>query len=193
MEYLEEDDDPRTVDEYAEENDYIYDEASNSYGYMRNPDSKFDYFGIGGRWGGSLRIKPEYVENAPIIDSVPLAWVDTSPDSEKYKRAIREWEIIVEKKPVMDDEKTPFSLFGAEYYLDQYKTKENYANSEAAFHTYAFVTPDGKWHEPGRMGWWAMANATYESRNAYNAEFEKTIEELRNDPDIWITILDCHI
>lgn len=105
MEYLEEDDDPRTVDEYAEENDYIYDEASDSYGYMRNPDSKFDYFGIGGRWGGSLRIKPEYVENAPIIDSVPLAWVDTSPDSEKYKRAIREWEIIVEKKPIMDDEK----------------------------------------------------------------------------------------
>lgn len=193
LEYLREREDSRTPEEYADDNGYVYDPASDSYGYMQNPNAKFDYFTIGGRWGGSLRLKPEHAENASGLDSAPLAWVDTSPDPEKYKRAIREWEIVVEGKPCTDNERTPFSLYGKEYYLDQYKSKENYANSVAAFHTFAFVTPGGAWVEPGAMGWWGFDSSTHESRTNYQREFEKIIEALRDDPDIWITILDCHI
>ena len=193
LEYLKENGDSRTPDEYGDDYGYVYDEESDAYGYYSNPDAKWDYFTIGGRWDGMLRIKPKYRNNGDRLNSAPLAWVDTSPDPETYKRAIREWEIIVENMPLAEGEERAVSLVGAKYYLDQYKTKENYANSMAAFSTYAFVTPDGEWFETGNMGWWGIDNSSYESRKTYASTFVQTIEELRDDPNIWITILDCHI
>lgn len=192
-EFLKNTEDVRTPEEYAADNGYVYDAETDSYGYMRNPDARWDYFTEGGSWSRSIRLKPEFAENCTDLTSVPLAWVDTSPDAEEYKRAIRLWEIIVEHKPLKKGEKEPIVLWNEKYYLDQYKTKENFANYTASFYTYAFVTPDGEWHEPGKMGWWGMDNCTFESRMNYLREFEKTLEQLRDDPDIMVTILDCHI
>lgn len=194
LEYLRKNEDSRTPEEYAYEVAYVYDPASDSYGYMQNPNAKFDYFTIGGRWDGFLRIKPEYVVNAPLRNSAPLAYVDTSPDPEKYMRAIREWEICVENKPIMDNEYRPITPYDSpKDYIDRYSTKEDFANIKAAFSTHAFVTPDGEWHELDRLDRWYNNDSTCESRNDYQREFEKTIEALRDDPDVWITILDCHI
>lgn len=68
--------------------------------------------------------------------------------------------------------------------------KEIYKND--IFSTYAVVTPDGEWHEPGKMGWWGISSATPEEE----AEFENNYEEkfIRTaNPEWRLTIVDCHI
>lgn len=184
---------------------YIYDEESDAVGYECNPNSRWDWFQIGGRWSGLLKLKPgcegengerswcnSDSENEPgTCDSARLCDVDTSPDPEAYAAAIRFWEIAVEGKPAGEED--PVIFWKPEYYIKQFGTKENYAQSQSEFSTYAFVTPDGEWHETGRMGWWGIDDATSESRKEYRSNLAQTIEELKNDPDIWITIVDCHI
>lgn len=56
---------------------------------------------------------------------------------------------------------------------------------------YAFLDPDGHWHEPGRMGWFGVSDATNVGYMMYNAEWD---DALKNHSDDWYcTILDCHI
>ena len=54
------------------------------------------------------------------------------------------------------------------------------------------VTPDGEWHETGRMGWWGMDDATAESREAFRESFEAFLKEAQKQ-NLLITIVDCHI
>lgn len=168
---------------------------------------KWIWFQIGGRWSGLLKLKPGCVgergtrswwnpdeEDIPgTCDSARLCDVDMSPDSEEYAKALRIWEIAVEGQPRKEGEEESILFFKPEYYIKQFGTKENYAQSQAEFSTYAFITPDGEWHETGRMGWWGIDDATAESRKEYRSNFAQTIDELKDNPDIWITIVDCHI
>ena len=196
-----------TIEEYAEYCGYEYDPELDAVGYMHNPNSRWDWFQIGGRWSGLLKLKPgcegvhgsrswcnsDEEDEPGTCDSVRLCDVDLSLDQEAYDEAIRFWEIYVEKRPLNEGEKAPLNFWKPEYYIDQFGTKENYARQQAEFSTYAFVTPDGEWHETGTMGWWGMDNATAESRKEYRTNLAKIIEELKDNPDIWITIVDCHI
>ena len=79
-----------------------------------------------------------------------------------------------------------------EYWKKIYPTEEDYKNDFTSFYTYAVVTPDGEWYEPGKMGWWGISSATSEEE----AEFEKQYEErfLKTaNPEWTLTIVDCHI
>lgn len=56
---------------------------------------------------------------------------------------------------------------------------------------YAFIDVDGHWHEPGRMGWFGISDATDEGMAKYDAEWE---EVLKNHGEDWYCkVLDCHI
>ena len=41
-----------------------------------------------------------------------------------------------------------------------YYDAETYAQSSALFETLAVVTPDGKWHKPGKMAWFGLISET---------------------------------
>lgn len=56
---------------------------------------------------------------------------------------------------------------------------------------YAFIDPDGHWHEPGRMGWFGVSNATNEGMTKYDAEWDEMLKN--HGDDYYCTILDCHI
>ena len=84
------------------------------------------------------------------------------------------------------------SIWKPEYYLQRYGDKETYIRRETAFSTYAFVTADGAWHEQGRMGWFGFDDATNESMNQYEKEFQAYLQEAREN-GLAITIVDCHI
>ena len=60
------------------------------------------------------------------------------------------------------------------------------------FETYAFITEDGKWHEPGQMGWFGVSGSTSETEEAYNKDFRRYLK-LATQNKLWITIVDCHI
>ena len=58
------------------------------------------------------------------------------------------------------------------------------------FTCWAFVAPNGEWYENGQMGWFAANDATKESRDRFALELE---DMLKSDPNLWLTIVDCHI
>ena len=58
--------------------------------------------------------------------------------------------------------------------------------------TFAFITPDGEWVGPGRMGWFGMSDATDESRQEYNDKWNQALSTIDHDKT-YVVIVDCHI
>ena len=110
----------------------MIDENGNIYSTY-NPNSKWDWYTIGGRWTGGLVTKEGRETNSDYISEID--WNKTD---------------------------IPF----------------------------AFITPNGIWHERGEMGWWAIVTNEKE-QDGWEAEFKKAIEKLDND--VLVTLVDCHI
>lgn len=84
----------------------------------------------------------------------------------------------------------PPSLYRREYYLERYKTKEQYMQECSKTVPYAFITPDGKWHAPGRVGWFGMSDENAEDWNRYEKEWHAY---LKTGDNPCVSIVDCHI
>lgn len=150
-----------------------------------NPDSKWDWYAIGGRFNEAIKLKNgEYVSEAMISE------IDFSPNEGDYEYAARLWELIVEKAELKKDEEMPFSIYNAEWLKERYGTKECYAEAAASFSTYAIVTPDGEWHEPAPMGWFGVSGATANEEKTWQNNFFDFVMQYK---DYYMTIVDCHI
>lgn len=161
------------------------DEEGNIYSTY-NPQSKWDWWTEGGRWSGMLKLK-----DGSTADSARIGDIDFSPDTEIYKQSLRFWDVVVDHQPKEDGEDF-FSLYNEQYYHEFYGDRETYARQQAAFSTYAVVTPDGEWQAPGNMGWWGMSSENgEESRAWYDRYMDLFISNA--DPDLILTIVDCHI
>lgn len=180
---------------------YTYNEELDECGYICNPNAKWDWWMIGGRWDGLLPLNPDCsgflgVDRKPVAhgncDQALLFDVDLAPDQDAYHKAVRFWEVNMEDDCIRENENpSDFHLiYNKEYYLSQYGDKHTYATECASFAPWAFVTPDGEWIEKGQMGWFGVGDATGKSRNDYRAALEAA---LADDQNLWITIVDCHI
>lgn len=59
-------------------------------------------------------------------------------------------------------------------------------------HTYAVITPDGEWHAPGQMGWFGCSSETDKEWEEWRNNWQKRwIDD--QDPELIMTIIDCHI
>lgn len=182
-----------------------------------NPNSKWDWYSIGGRWRNVLLTK---IDNEDVISEESLEdllngdnnlkkespegykWVDGARikdiDFKKamkfkntYNNAIRFWELIVEEKTLKDEEEKPFTMYEKEYYMERYGTKENFAKMESIFTTWALLDETG-WHEKGKMGWWAMNDSTKDSELLFLEKFTETLNKPENQ-NKYLIIVDCHI
>ena len=164
--------------------DGLKDAAGNLFSTY-NPKSKWDWYQVGGRYAGMLRTKSGNVDEAPIEA------IDLTPDSQKYNKAVRFWEVVVEGTPSEPWEHVS-AFYKPEHYLNCYKDKETYARISASFGTYACVTPDGEWHEKGVAGWFGSSSATAEESLDWDLHFrERFIDNA--EPGLIVTIVDCHI
>lgn len=191
---------------FQEDEECDYDRTMKARGYWRNPNATWDWYQIGGRFSDMLKLLPDRVgnhgerswtnEGLPYAedrcDQAQVKDVDFSIDQLAYDEAIRFWEVCVEGAPLKDgeDSKKYHTFYRKEYFIEQYGTKEKYATDLATFGTWAMVTPEGEWHESGSMGWWGFNDATAESRTVFSDFLKK---QLKENPDLWITIVDCHI
>ena len=186
---------------------YDEDDPSGEQGRWYNPNARWDWYCVGGRWAGQLKLlegktgrygsdyTPDEERKLPKgrCDSAHVLDCDFSQDQEAYRKALRFWEVAVEGKPRTPEEKDAFfGIFLPKYYIQQYGTRENYAKHQSIFLPYAYLTPDGEWHETGRMGWWGLDDATAESREKFLESFETFLEEAKAK-NFLITIVDCHI
>lgn len=176
-----------------------------------NPNSKWDWWSIGGRWLNTLLVK-EYVEGiqgdvglgagALLNKKAPQGYKWTNGAKikdicfdkmigDEYEKAIRFWELVVEEQPLKEGEKQPFNLYKKEYYINRYGTKEHYAEIESTFHTWAMVDETG-WYEQGSMGWFGLDDSTKESEDLFIEKFQEYIKNPANQ-DNYMIIVDCHI
>lgn len=169
-----------------------------------NPNSKWDWYSIGGRFPGKLKAnngkhgEGSAFNNNPMVDgefdSARVGDIDWSMDMDEYNKAIRYWEVVVEKQPLREDEnKDDFiNWYKDGYYEEYYRDKETYAKIFASFGTYAVVTPDGIWHEKGQMGYWGISSETGDESLDWDLYYKERFIDAA-DPDWTITIVDCHI
>jgi len=175
-----------------------------------NPDSRWDWYQIGGRWSGLLKLKPGATTgklgdrswtNKDLdipkdrADIAQIKDIDFSVSEDSYKKLIRFWELKVEgQEPQNEEEKemVESSHLNKEFYKDRYKTKEEYAKCASSFSTFAVITPDAEWHEKGEMGWWGLSSENHE--DAFNWEKDWYDVFIKNtDEELYLTIVDCHI
>ena len=204
-----------TFDEYMSDwCGYEFDEEMQDYGYWENPNAKWDWYQIGGRWAGMLETS---IENKDVgIGEKSWYWGDKNPyeikgniqqvdaarvkdiitnNPEKYQKKIRFWELYIEKqRPQNDEEKDMIEreMYNEQYYINKYGTKERYAELESTFYTWAVITKDGEWHEPGTMGWFACSSASADEEVAFIENYKKVVFDNAEDDD-YMTIVDCHI
>lgn len=101
------------------------------------------------------------------------------------------WDWCVEEKPwSFMHEPEPDPYYSREYYIDKYGTKETYIRSELSSAPFAFISPDGVWHEPGTMGWFAVDNSKPEGVSKYLDEWDAFIASEANP---YVSFVDCHI
>jgi hypothetical protein len=175
-----------------------------------NPDSKWDWFVIGGRWRGMLILKegktgvlgqsgvfdndPMYKDGVDQARFGDVDWDKMNTDPELFEKYSRQWELIVEgDKPKNKEEENiiNYNFYKPEYYTEKYGNKETYVKALMMFSTYA-VLKDGKWFEPGEMGWFGMSSASNEDKLDFELNFyNKFLKDLPDDA--LLTVVDCHI
>ena len=88
-------------------------------------------------------------------------------------------------------EKYPHAFLKPEYYRRTYGTKEFYVSYNAdVTRPYAFVTPDGEWHEQGQMGWFGISTASQESIAQNADDWQEAIQDYQG---LYLVYVDCHI
>lgn len=196
---------------YEEEEDIMEDGGIRSH---YNPDAKWDWWELGGRWCGTLfvpesctdfkygtpswfnRDSDSYACEYEGLKKVDMARIKDLqfPETEKLaKRAARFWELYIEKQePETEDDKEllKWNFYSEKYYLDKYKDKEGYVRARSTFTTYAVITKDGKWHEQGSMGWFGMS--TGDEPISWADGYKQLVLDGAGESD-YMTIIDCHI
>ena len=147
--------------------------------WVYNPEAKYDWYTIGGRWNGWL------VTNRGIECNVCRVG-DIDFDGMRIKRMADSAKFYVEEtERAKKDEREPF-FWG----WKKVPTIEEYIEaSNRPVSSYA-VLHDGKWYEKGVMGWWGISDDKY-SDEEWDLEFQKFMEKL--DPETEVTVVDCHI
>jgi hypothetical protein len=178
-----------SLEEFANEDGYTHnltDPYAPKWGYMYNPQGIWDWYVVGGRWSGELKTKDgESVNYAQIKD------INFDVIEEDRNEAIRFWEIVVEKRPLLEGEESIFSMWTPEYYIERYGNKEGYVNHFSRMSTYGVIDYEGNYYEQGRMGWFGMTDANAESTNDYKAKFDEIIKNA--NPEHYFVLVDCHI
>lgn len=175
-----------TLKKYIEEVcGYEYDKKMKDYGYWENPNGKWDWYNVC-PIGTTERYKSATEDNA-FVQIKDFSKCYNAID--KYEDYIRFWEIVVENKPLKEGEVEPFNLYSKEYYIENYRDKDNFATLNAAAHCWAFIF-DGKWYERGEMNILG-GYVTKESIIEYIRIWKRVINNPKNQ-NKYIAIVNCH-
>lgn len=173
---------------YSKQDENVPDEEA-SFGYYCNPNAKWDWFQIGGRWNDYMKAK-----SGAFCNSCKISEIDFTPDEKDLEENRRFWEIVIDKEPLKEGEEEPFCFYTEEYLKKLYGDKETYALCKSTFSTYSILTPDGEWLESGKMGWFGISSATENEEREWHKSYQSIIEKFaEKNPDYVVTLVDCHI
>lgn len=175
---------PVELMEFYEDEECDVDERTGKRGYWQNPNAKWDWWVIGGRFSGLLKMK----RSRQTCDTAEMRDVSTEIDERVYRTALNEFNRYLAGEKV---DSFYLTAYKREYVIDRYGSAEFYARQRADFWFRAVVTPDGEWHEVGEMGWWGISFETGEQFRDWVEHFHERFV----DPylDCIATVVDCHI
>lgn len=154
---------------------YEKDPERGRYGYWENPNSKWDWYAIGGRWTGFFKLKEGATGNVGspglMTDAAEPGWVDSARKKDidfdamveaAGIKAAERWDEKMGKLADMEFAGTPITpeilsntmwMLGA----SDNSTRAEYIEDcrKNAIGTFA-VLKDGNWFERGEMGWWGV-------------------------------------
>ena len=165
-----------------------------------NPDSHWDWWVIGGRWGNSLISKDLAEINEGRCDYCKFKDLDLAKMMEVTPRelAVAEarWDNAVEGVPIPEEFKDDiFGSYRKEYYLNRYGTKENYLQSLATVSFYACIDEDGVWHEQEHSKLDVSSDEYYAEDDRLEEEWHDNFVRdylLGTDPETYVVVVDCH-
>jgi hypothetical protein len=173
-----------------------WDEDGNLY-FLTNRDAKWDWYSVGGRWAGYLKLKAgaegelgELRASQPrpkgrVADIAKVKDIDWDGMAKAQRKAAEERWAAYEAAVAAGKQINPYFDFG----VAKDETKQHYLKRVSSVATFA-VLHDGEWHEQGDMGWWGIVSDEKEPDD-WDAEFDKIMASL--DPDDEVTVVDCHI
>ena len=203
------------IKSYAEDYGYIVldDGLYSTY----NPNSKWDWYLIGGRFSDGLELtdegideaiksydhgwfgqasEEEQIEYVKYADSAPIKYIKWfTPLSQEEKDKLRRWwEINVEGDELRNgEEKDKYFFWNPEWFKHRYKDADTYIKLKEMITFFAVITPDGKWYAPSNMGWWACTDGEPEDELRWDLEFYDKFIEPNLNSDLICTVIDCHI
>ena len=121
-----------------------------------NPDSKWDWYSVGGRWDKAIKTKSGEFVNECLAKEIDL----TPYPSECYEDDT-------------DWQGNPFKRLKDEY-------DWHYTNDDMPF----CVVIDGEWYERGQMGWWACVS-NEKDKDVWNEEVAKMLAEIPADSEVY--------
>lgn len=108
------------------------------------------------------------------------------------RRAYHEQRSIAEyRKLLSEDDRTWFSDWDLVLVDQKEFDRQVEIRRAAAVPCWATLDLNGRWNEPGRMGWFGMDSSNESTRIGYYEAMNGLIESL--DPDTWLTVVDVHI
>ncbi|MEY8460990.1 hypothetical protein AALA69_07675 [Eggerthellaceae bacterium 24-137] len=188
--------------------DYENDPDAGAYGYWENPNAKWDWWLCGGRWRAQVRASkgdcapyPKYNFDGETtweeatdyppghFDQAKLGDMIWDRDEADEKRLNDQWRAWVDGEEVEGlDDPPPLAAIR----VKQYGDRETYVLCNSTMWWRAVITPDGKWHEIGEMGWWGMSSES----GGELVEWARAFKERFIDPyppEYVLTVIDCHI
>lgn len=168
----------KTFDEYCKKYHGTEAKEDGRYGYTYNPNSRWDWYQIGGRWVGNLVLKP-----GCIGDTGERSWGNTDEEIpynhvSQAKKDDIDWDVMyktrqIELEKQWDEYAKTSKEPGIFSDLKQYKTKEEYLEAELGVLTHS-ILHNGEWiDEPT------------------GKQTKEIIDNL--DYDTLLTIVDCHV
>jgi hypothetical protein len=153
------------------------DSETGKYGYWENPNKKWDWWQVGGRYSDRLMLR----NSGSKVDSAIVKDIDFDEMTQvQVKMRENLW-----REAEGEDDATRYFKYG----IEKNMTYEQYIKQAQSFTTFAVIMPDGKWYEKGQMGWWAcVSNEEAEWGEKYKERFLDTAK-----PEWTLTIVDCHI
>lgn len=162
---------------------YCIDENGQT-GYMCNPNAKWDWYTLDAR-EYLYKLKPGETEDARGFHRKNQYIYEDPLCDEEERRAF--WQNYV----IDGIEQDPPQLWKPEYYIRRYGTFDQYLRRCKSMAPFAFVTPDGQWHAPGTVGWFAVDDTNADSNQAYLDEWDAYITDETTNP--YVSFVDCHI
>lgn len=156
---------------------YSKDETLNKYGHWKNPNSKWDWYVLGGRYDNYFKLKNGTYTNQSKKSDIDFEGMA----KEAEEKAILYWEEALSKNLTIGSR---YHSYG----IKKEDTKESYIKSFKSISTYA-VLKDGTWYEKGKT---SLLGSTTDGnvQEDWDKEFYKILDSISDDT--LLSVYDIH-